>query len=208
MSSFIGRFEPLWLALSTIYFPFRFAQQGAIAIDHSYFPRGAFNEDERLDHFTAHWYTEALIAMNEPPLANDAPSDSQPIYRFLWLRTFHHPVCARLAIHGATGTVVLKTASGAGGYQPGELVLNRTVEVSESEVQHFQNLLAAIDFWKTQPHSDRNGCDGAQWILEGKVSDRYRVIDRWMPKDGPLRELGLYLILTLGKLDISAKEIY
>jgi len=26
--------------------------------------------------------------------------------------------------------------------------------------------------------------------------------------NGPLRELGLYLILTLGKLDIPAKEIY
>jgi hypothetical protein len=38
--------------------------------------------------------------------------------------------------------------------------------------------------------------------------DRYRVIDRWTPEDGPLRELGLYLVLTLGKMDIPAKEIY
>ena len=52
------------------------------------------------------------------------------------------------------------------------------------------------------------GTDGSQWIIEGVKKGQYHVVDRWMPKDGMVRELGLLLALDFAKLNIPKNEIY
>jgi hypothetical protein len=47
------------------------------------------------------------------------------------------------------------------------------------------------------------GTDGARWIIEAvEPSTGYTYINRWTPRDGPVREVGLHLLgLTGWKID-------
>jgi hypothetical protein len=73
-------------------------------------------------------------------------------------------------------------------------------------------LIEAMGFWQMPseptPPTDRVFLDGAQWIFGASNHGVYHVIDRWSPQDGLLRELGLYLVLGLGKLQVPQKTIY
>ena len=68
--------------------------------------------------------------------------------------------------------------------------------------------LDRLQFW-TQPAEDPslNGCDGSQWILEGRRNDRHHFTDRWTPDDGPYRDAGL-LFLKLSVLSIPEDDLY
>jgi len=58
------------------------------------------------------------------------------------------------------------------------------------------------------PNDKVVGVDGAQWIFEASNKGNHHVIDRWSPRNGPVRELGLYVVRKLGKLDVPEKAIY
>ena len=47
-----------------------------------------------LDSFVNQWYSKTLFKMEEPVLSSY--KGDKEIYRFTWLRTFHHPVAVRL----------------------------------------------------------------------------------------------------------------
>jgi len=101
--------------------------------------------------------------------------------------------------------------SGEGGWEPGKLIANIVREVNVRDVRHILDLIESMGFWQmpSEPaRSDTVGLDGAQRILEASSHSVYHVIDRWSPQDGPLRELGLYLALGLGKLNVPEKTIY
>jgi hypothetical protein len=136
----------------------------------------------------------------------------ESVYRFTWLRSFHHPITVRITVHiNGTGTLTTKMTDGQGGYEPGKLIVNSTRDIGMTEVRHLLTLIEAMGFWQMSPKpalSNLVGLDGAQWILEASSHNDYHVIDRWSPEKGPLRELGLYLARTLGKLNLPAKTIY
>jgi len=149
--------------------------------------------------------------MREPSLWDLSKSTSAESYRFLWLRTFHHPVSARLDVAGdGAGELVVKVLSGAGGYNPGHLIQNRRIKVSKESVDHFLELLNKADFWNvpTEPELGGVGCDGAQWIIEAAKGGRYHVVDRWSPEEGPYRMAGLFLAINLGGLNPRYNEVY
>ncbi len=106
--------------------------------------------------------------MHEPSLVELSKDTSRQSYRFLWLRTFHHPVSARLEVaKDGTARLFVKVLSGQGGYDPGHAIINRNIRVSKDSVGHFLDLLQEADFWNTpteQPESSEIGVDGAQWI--------------------------------------------
>ena len=173
-----------------------------------YFPKGVFSGGKADDDFTDRWYAQQLRALKEPSLS-DASVSSESVYRFTWLRSFHHPIAVRITVHAdGTGTLTTKMADGAGGYKPGNLITNATRNLGTREVQHVLDIVDRMGFWRMPPEQETGGLDGAQWIFEGSSRGAYHVIDRWSPTEGPLRELGLYLALTLGKLDVAAKTIY
>jgi hypothetical protein len=174
-----------------------------------YFPVGVFSGDKANDDFRDRWYANQLRALKEPSLSTNASAGAETIYRFTWLRSFHHPVAVRITVHAnGTGTLTSKMADGAGGYGPGKLIANSTRDVGPNEVQRVLALIDATGFWKMPAENETGGLDGAQWIFEGNRHGSYHVIDRWSPQEGPLRDLGLYLALTLSKLDVRSKEIY
>jgi hypothetical protein len=72
--------------------------------------------------------------------------------------------------------------SGAGGYDPGKIELERTRNVDETQWKHFLTLLEKASFWASPvEESGRCGLDGSQWVLEGRADARYHVLDRWSP---------------------------
>ena len=153
------------------------------------------------------WYAKHLAALGEPPLyfCNGGVEES---YRFLWLRTFHHPVVVRIWKWGGAQFLNVKELDGAGGYAPGKLILNRTRELTADEWDEFTNLVEQSCYWRMPSEDeDLTGMDGAQWILEGIKQERAHVVDRWTPRSGSYHELCLYL-LKLSELEIDANDLY
>ena len=91
--------------------------------------------------------------------------------------------------------------------QPCRLLPSR--QLTAHEVQSFRSKVESGGFWNApSPINDQTGTDGSQWIIEGVKAGRYHVVDRWMPKNGPARDLGLFLSLDLARLSIPKNEIY
>lgn len=156
--------------------------------------------------FVLGWYSGQLRALNEP-LIFDLKSET--IYRFTWLRTFHHPVVIRVQKNKDKILLTWKMSDGAGGYSPGKLIVDETTELSSDEWNEFQKLLDKIEYWNmpTNEQSDIMGTDGSQWIIEGVQNGKYNVVDRWTPRNSTYQELGMFLI-NLTDLDIPKKDIY
>jgi hypothetical protein len=89
----------------------------AIRCPAQFFPKSSLGTDAREDSFKSRWYSSHLRALNEPSLLELAKKKEVESYRFLWLRSFHHPVAIRLEIKGDGSSVLItKISSGAGGY--------------------------------------------------------------------------------------------
>jgi hypothetical protein len=182
-----------------------------------FFPKSSL--DSRGDAFKANWYSGQLRALKEasllpqsvdPLLPQSVDHQTSHSYRFLWLRTFNHPIAVRIDIQpDGTGTLSTKVTSGAGGYAPGNLIEDTSRPLSGSEVKSFLALVDRTSFWTApNPINDQAGNDGSQWIIEGVEGAKYHVIDRWTPKSGAAYELGKFLAFDLAKMDIPKREIY
>jgi hypothetical protein len=192
----------VWLAAVAIT---AFSMQGQA----QFFPKSSL--DSRGDDFKAKWYSNQLHALREPSLFAFANKGDAESYRFLWLRTFHHPIAVRVDHLQSDGSwlLITKVASGAGGYSPGTLTTNTSRKLTAQEAQSLVSRVESGRFWNApNPVNDQTGTDGSQWIIEGVKAGRYHVVDRWMPKNGPARELGLFLAFDLAGLSIPKNEIY
>ena len=90
--------------------------------------------------------------------------------------------------------LTVRVLNGAGGYEPGEVTIRRTIELDSDKVSSFQEGIERARFWEL-PGPDTNlGLDGAQWVLEGVREGRYHVMDRWSPESGSYRDLCLLLL--------------
>ncbi len=174
-----------------------------------YFPRGSLGA--YTDSFKAEWYSTQLRALNEPSLLQLSQDKTRESYRFVWLRSFHHPVAVRVDVRpDGIGELTLKVGSGAGGYKPGETVQNLSRPLTLEESSMFLARLQKLDFWSlpSYKNEERDGDDGAQWIIEGAKDGKYHVVDRWSPREGPVRELGITLALGLADLKIPKRDLY
>jgi hypothetical protein len=166
------------------------------ALGSKYFPAGAFGRGNPAGDFTANWFAGQLAALKEEPLKDGVPT-GETVYRFLYLPTFSHPISVRVTIHAnGSATTETRTATGAGGYDPGKLAVQKSQELSAADTQRILDLLPKPDFWVEPTEVDSRGCDGAEWILEGAAAGKYHVVDRW--EGGSLRPLGEYLLRQFG----------
>ncbi|HYC74108.1 hypothetical protein [Brevundimonas sp.] len=154
-----------------------------------------FREAEVMDEHRAGWYGRHLRAAGESPIFDG----SRPALRFTWLRSFHAPVVIRL--NPTTDGGVLMTAtelSGKGGYDPGGVTRRIERRLSAEESAAVARVLETTGALAQRPRDCDLGLDGAQWILESAGPEGYRFVDRWSPREGPVRELGLHLIGLTG----------
>jgi hypothetical protein len=168
----------------------------------SYFSKNSWQGYKRDD-----WYGSFLKAMNQDSLLNI--TDDSEVYRFLWLRTFHHPLV--VAIKRKDGLTTLSTVetNGAGGYEPREIIKSKTFQLKDDEYCNFIRLLNKSDFWEMTSNKGISGTDGAQWIMEGVKNGRYHITERWSPADGQFREACVYLLQLSGvDVDKLGDELY
>ena len=87
--------------------------------------------------------------------------------------------------------MVVKQLSGAGGYKPGYVTVDRTRLLTKGEWAMFIRLLTAC-YWQLPTDESASGKDGAQWSLKGskKALSRRQQMD---PAMGSYREACLYL---------------
>jgi hypothetical protein len=101
----------------------------------NYFPTGATNN----------WYSMQLYKLGEPVLFSNV--SKKEIYRFTWLRTFHHPIAIRVEKNGTVYTLYWKMCDGAGGYDSGKLIVSMSRPLSKKEWNIFTRSLITINFW-------------------------------------------------------------
>jgi hypothetical protein len=182
----------------------------ALIAQETYFPKNALDDDSWGDQFKAAWYSQELRALEEPTLLDRATKPSFESYRFLWLRSFHHPLAVRLDIRtDGIGVLTTKVASGTGGFKPGHLVENTSRPLTRDQTLGFLTRLQEVGFWSLPSHvNDQTGADGSQWIIEGVKGGKYHIADRWSPNEGPVRELGINLAVGLAQMNIPKGELY
>jgi len=167
-----------------------------IYANQSYFPLKVFTDTSIYighDTFIVKWYSKHLSAMKEPLMFNK--TQNKIIYRFLWLRTFNNPVAIRIEKQLDTYNLTWKLCDGAGGYDPGKLVVNKTKSIDKETWGNFITLLNKSGFWNLNTNEVDIQCeDGAQWILEGVDRRRYHVVDRNTPLGGSFYDCCDFLI--------------
>jgi hypothetical protein len=168
---------------------------------------GAYFSSEQ-SPLSEEWYARHLSAMSEPSFLSLHDNEDEA-YRFLWLRSFHHPVAVRVWRSGDQRFLTVKELSGAGGYEPGKLIVNRTRALTEEEWSTFTLLLEDALYWQIAERDDDMGTDGAQWIVEGVREGYYHLADCWSPDDGSYRAACLYL-LKISDIGISetSRDLY
>lgn len=179
-----------------------------------YFPDGSLGDDPEKHQSVHERYARMLKAFDEPSLMKAVENDdvkNRSIYRFTWLRSFHKPISIRL-VKGDTITLTAKVLDGKGGYDPGKLATNVTVQISLEQFTRFESLLADADYrflsprvtdagdwiWSPEDKSWRrvygSGIDGAEWILESCSEDSYFFVQRWSPSKSRFGKACLYLV--------------
>ncbi len=177
-----------------------------------YFPMKTHWEDttnNSLDTFVNTWYSKMLFALKEPILY-DYRGDKE-IYRFTWLRTFHHPVSVRIEKQNNSIRLFAKVCKGAGGYEPGSIIIDTTISIATNEWTALKNKIVDTHFWqlKTEERED-SGKDGSEWIIEAIEENKYHMVTRWTPsidRQVNFRIIGEYL-LSLSKIKIETEDIY
>lgn len=147
-----------------------------------------------LDTFANSWFSQMLFALKEPIL-KDYKGDKE-IYRFTWLRTFNHPVVIRLEKQRNIIVLFSKVSDGAGGYEPGKIIFDTTINLTQKQVDTINLKLDNAEFWAFPSVSlDDTGSDGSEWIIEVFKNNKYHMAVRWTPVKGTaFRAIGEYLI--------------
>jgi hypothetical protein len=196
------------------------AQKSAPQID--YFPPGILDETPQSSQFKEQWYSDQLRDLKEPSLWQVSKTQKAQTYRFLWLRSFHHPISVRLDV-GEDGTAVVTTkiTSGQGGDEPRKLIVNKSHSLTKEQTAWFLDRIKETGFWdlptyettedKVGPTGEKTvevHVDGAEWILEGVKDGKFKIVDRWSPEKGSVRALGLTMLTDLAKLKLLYEEVY
>jgi len=174
-----------------------------------FFPNASLGQDRSYSER----YAKYLEALHEPSLSELSKSQKTQTYRFLWLRSFHHPVSVRLDIKAdGSSTLTTKVSSGQGGYEPGKLIQDSIRTIKKEQTDWFLGRIEEMKFWSlpTEGSQEENviGVDGAEWILEGVEDSKYHLVDRWSPEKGAVRALGIIMLIDLARLKLLYQDVY
>ena len=123
-------------------------------------------------------YSGLLQTMKEPVIYRD--NTNNEIYRFTWFRTFN-PIVIRIEKQDNKYMLYWKQYDDVG-HSSGQLITDLQKELDENTWIEFKSLLNEIDFWNLETNQkNQYSFDGSQWILEGKNSFQYHVVDQWRP---------------------------
>ena len=89
------------------------------------------------------------------------------VYRFLWLRSFHHPISVRLVCRKDGSALLILERDRWEGWIPAWKIDTEYHGTVIQQVESFRSHVEDSAVWK-QPirQTGGNGLDGAQWITE------------------------------------------
>jgi hypothetical protein len=126
---------------------------------------------------------KVFAAFKELPL-EALPACVEESYRLMWFPTFHSPVVVRVWRSGGKYFLVSKKLSGLGGYEIGDLDIERARPLSENEWFEFMNVVNRASYWELpSTTSEAIPEDGAVWMVEGLRNGRYHWVRRVTPLD-------------------------
>lgn len=165
-----------------------------------YFPKNTFHD------FLFSFYSSKLKALKEPSIYIQKSDIKKEIYRFTWLRSFHNPISIRVEIHDQDNAIIyIKETDIKGGFGPDKIKIDAIKTISTNSVKQVKKKFTYFKFWALSVTEESLGLDGAQWIVEGLSRGNYHIVERWSPKKGSIKEIGLHF-LEISGLDV--KEIY
>jgi hypothetical protein len=197
---------------------FLFSTATAAVNKSEYFPKRAFGENQ--EQSATNYYGAWLSFFKEPSLLREAPEGAaKEVYRFLWLRTFHHAIVIRVDVaKDGTGNLVTKVSTGEAGFgmRNRKIIGETSRPVSRDDVQSLLTLINEKGFWTTPSYTktDQTGTDGSEWVLEGMNGGKYHVVARWTPCDSSRSDkkdicaIGRMFTFDLAHLDIPKDEFY
>ena len=155
---------------------------------------------------TAEWLKSQLVGLHEDCLYNNRNNRNSTIYRFTWLRSFHHPIAIRIEKIENKIMLYWKVGKGAGGYEPKGLKKSGKKRLSLKEWTEFERLVKGSNFDSLPNEKYIPMTDGATWTLERKTSDSFKAHHSNCPNK-EIKEACLYL-LSLTKIKIKEDDKY
>ncbi len=143
-------------------------------------------------------YSKYLTALQEPVVYSD--TSNYEIYRFTWLRTFKNPIAVRITKKVNEFRIYWKVSDGAGGFEPGKLIIDKNKKISKGEWDKFQTLLIKMNYWNLDNIPDEPFIDGSHWILEGRTQNQYSVVDKRSPNQESYYWKCCYFLIELTNL--------
>ena len=164
-----------------------------------------------VDDFRDKWYSRHLAAAGEPSLvaqSRQAGGEAGSVLRFLWLRSFHAPVVIRVEWSAdGPARLIAKQLGGAGGYEPGRVAKQIDRRLSAREFGTLRRTLDGTHALRPQIRQCDSGCDGAQWVIEGRRGRDYHFAEAGSPRQGDIRTVGLAMLRLTG-WRFPSDEIY
>jgi hypothetical protein len=84
------------------------------------------------------------------------------------------------------------------------IIYNKNIALSVKEWNQFEQLLAKANFWKLPTNIDDGSTDGASWVIEARLKNKYHIVDYHSPGDNEFAKAGLFII----KLSGLKEEVY
>lgn len=170
--------------------------------DEGYFPKAAFYRDEHRDKIVRGLYAEYLTVMNEPSLLESDINNSDGVYRFTWLRSFHTKVVVRVWTDAGVRMLTVKELI-RDGAAPVRRNVSHTRPLNDDEWTKFKLLFDTACVWTIPAPEGPIANDGSWWVFEAKSAGFYHVVATQVPEDD-YRELCVYLLKLTGlPLDAS-----
>jgi len=124
------------------------------------------------------WGSEVLYRLREP-LLNTFTGDGD-FLRLTWLRAFENPIVVRVNRFGDTSYINLKQLKIKQNPAGKPIILKDTIINIEKE--KWDEILLSVNqnnFWQSVYADTSINKDGAIWFLECRLTNRYKVIQRW-----------------------------
>ncbi|MBK7885180.1 MAG: hypothetical protein IPJ81_16360 [Chitinophagaceae bacterium] len=149
-----------------------------------YYPLDSFSfvlDNSRSDSFLKAMYSEVLFNLHEPILYNY--TGQYEVIRFLWMRPFDNPIVVRMNKIRKDVYINIKEL-GKKYYDDSESYtyvtkLDTTLVLNNEKWQDITTSFTENNFWKVSTYEDfDNYKDFTCWVLEAKLENRYRCINK------------------------------
>lgn len=143
-----------------------------------------------------------LTDLKENCLFNRAIPPNSTVYRFTWLRSFHHPIAIRIEKLENEIMLYWKVGKGAGGYEPKGLKKSGKKKLSLQEWIEFERLIKESNFDILPNEKYIPMTDGATWTLERKKTESFKA----HYTNSPGKEISKACLYLLDLTNIKVKD--